>query len=295
MRKRITEYKYFMHICYLLVFFLAAFVFIYLTFPAEDLERRVVYEIESRTPLKADIETVSVSPIFGVNAYNINLYRLDKQLLKIEKLEVKQSVFALFSESCELPFHAEILGGEAEGILTYNSKSEKLEAAEAEVSGVDMEKVASILPDAFGKRNPVLQGSLNGSFAVKLGSSAQGDFDFKIKGLGISNIEVRNFPMPAFSNLESTFKGRMENNITQVEQLEFLGDDIDLKLSGTMPLLWKVHRGGKIDLKFRLRSSGEKLNLLRAFLAPQRDGTLGGKLVGTVHSPRVVLPQRGSL
>lgn len=295
MRKRITESKYFMQVCYLLFFILIAFMFIYMTFPAEALKQRIVYEIETRTPLEADIKSVSVSPMFGINVYDINLYRSDKPLLKIEKLEVESFFSGLFSQNRELPFHADVLGGKAQGNLTYNSKTEKLEAAEAEIIGVDIEKAVSMLPETSGKRNPMLQGSLNGSFAVKLGSSAQGDFDFKINGLGISNVEVRNFPMPAFSNLESTFKGRMENNITRVEQLEFQGDDIDLWLSGTMPLLWKIHRGGKIDLKFRLRSSGDKLNLLRAFLSPQRDGTLGGKLVGTVHSPRVVLPERGSL
>lgn len=295
MKKRMTKSKHFMRGCYLLFFILAFSAFLYLTFPTEDFRQRIVYEIENRTPFDTDVKSVRISPTLKLTAYGISLSRAEKPFLDIDDLEVSSSFLNLFSSVSSLPFEAHLLGGETEGILEYDFKKEKLVGLDARLSGISLERIMFMVPAEIRKQSPLIQGSIDGSFSVKLNSLSQGEFNFKISKLGVRDIRLKNFAVPDFVNMESVFKGKINKGITQVEELRLEGDDIHLKLSGTMPLLWKVHHGGKIDFKFQFLSVGDKLGLLRAFLTPQKDGTMGGKIVGTLISPKVVLNEKGKL
>jgi hypothetical protein len=59
-----------------------------------------------------------------------------------------------------------------------------------------------------------------------------------------------------------------------------------------MPLIWKVKRGGVIDLGLKLQLTGPKFgvfkNVLASYLLPQGNGILGGKIAGTIYNPRLV-------
>lgn len=295
MRRRIAKSKYFMRVCYLLFFIGAFSVFLYLTFPVEDFRRRVVYEIENRTPFDADIKSIRISPTLKLTAYGISFSRAGKPFLDIDDLEVSSSFLDLFSDVSNLPFEAHLLGGETKGALEYDFKKEKLVGADAKLDGINIERIMTMIPAELRKQSPLIQGIIEGGFSIKLDSLSRGEFNFRINKLGVSNIKLRNFPVPDFIDMESTFKGTISNRVTQVEELRLEGDDIHLKLTGTMPLLWKVHEGGKIDFKFKLLSVGDRLGLLRAFLTPQEDGTMGGKIVGTLINPKVVLHEKGRL
>ncbi|HSE83559.1 MAG TPA: type II secretion system protein GspN [Thermodesulfobacteriota bacterium] len=295
MRKRMTKSKYFTRAYYILFFILILSLFLYVTFPAEEFRRRIVYEIENRTPFDAEIKSVRISPTLKLTAYGVSLSRAEKPFLNIEDLEVSSSFLNLFSGVSNLPFEAHLLGGETKGILEYDFKREKLVGANAQLSGISIERIMTMVPAELRKQSPLIQGSIDGGFSIKLDSLSKGEFNFKVSKLGLRDIRLKNFAVPDFVDMESVFKGKIDNGMTQVEELRLEGDDIHLKLSGTMPLLWKVHEGGRIDLKFQLLSVGDRLGLLRAFLTPQKDGTMGGKIVGTLISPRVVLHEKGSL
>jgi type II secretion system protein N len=294
MKEKIVRSKYFIPACYSLFFVSVFLVSLYLKFPVESVKQRIIYEIEKNTPFKADIKNVNVYPIFCLKIHDMKLYHKAKEsYLDINELKLSPSILYLILGKLKLPYKANLMEGEAKGSFIYSFKTKQIEKVEANLAGINIEKISSIIPtNNFGKQGPTILGVLNGGFSFDLGSQTKGNFDFSISNLTLSNIRVRDFPLPSFSNLESNFKGYIENKITRVEEIKFKGDGINLMASGTMPILWNIKRGDKIDLGLRLELKGTKLAGIKTFLAshlaPQGDGSLGGKIAGTVGNLRVV-------
>jgi type II secretion system protein N len=286
-----VESRYFVPACYALFFILAFLISLCLSFPAESFKQRIIYEIEKRTPFMADIKSVGISPIFGFKVYDLRLYKAKQLYLNIDDLKVSPSLFYLFFNELGLPFKAHLYGGEAKGSLVYSLKTNQVTKAKGKVNSVNIEGIPAI-PIAIGDGNSSVQGILQGDFSVELGSAPKGQIVLGIKDLWTRNVRLLGeFSLPDFGKLESNFKSHIENGATKVEELSFRGRDIDLMLFGTMPLLWEISRQGNINLNLRLRTERAakgKLGFLSALLAPQSDGSLGGKIVGTFGSPRLV-------
>lgn len=299
MREKILRSRYIIPFSYSLFFVFALLSFLYLTFPVESLKQRVMREIERRTQFRADIKGVSVSPLFTLEIRGLRLYRLEKPLLDIDELSLSPSLIStVVSDVMRIPFKARFLGGETDGTLFYNPKAEHIERADVRLAGVNIETIPAILFSDSNKQNPSVQGLLSGRFSIEFGQQARGEFAFEINRFGVKNLKVSGLLLPEFGNIESTFNGRIENEVTRIKELRFTGDGLDLTLSGTAPLLWEIRNGGRIDLGLQLRLTGTKLAMFKSFLvsylAPLNDGSLGGKIGGTIHNPKLVKEWSGS-
>jgi type II secretion system protein N len=292
MREKIMKSKHFVPSCYSLFFVIVFLVVFYLTFPVESFRQRIMSEIETRTPFKADIKEVTVSPIFSLNIHNMKLYKAEKQLLNIDELKIRPSLFSLFFGTLNLPFKARVLGGEMTGTFVYSKETKHIEKAEATLTVVNVGKITSFIPANSGNKRLSVQGFLKGNFSIAFNPEPQGEFAFDISKLGIKNLRVRGFLFPEFINMESSFKGKIENEVTKIEDLKLKGDGLNLVIVGTMPLLWKVKRGGVIDLGLKLQLTNPKFavfkRVLAPYLVPQGNGILGGKIAGTFHNPKLV-------
>ena len=95
---------------------------------------------------------------------------------------------------------------------------------------------------------------------------------------------------PSLSNLKSRFNGDIEDNLTNIKELSMKGNGIDIQITGTIPLLWEISKGGILDLGYRVEITDSDLAKYKTFLSPylakHRDGSLGGKILGTVKNPR---------
>jgi hypothetical protein len=134
---------------------------------------------------------------------------------------------------------------------------------------------------------------LKGDFSLEFDPQPKGDINLNIGDLLIKGVKIAGgLSLPDFGRMQSRFKGHIENRVTKVDELKFKGSKIDLTLSGTMPILWQMSRHGTIDLNVRLKADtgvGRVLTgLFSAFLANQRDGSLGGKIVGTISRPNII-------
>ncbi len=296
MKDRIKNSRYFKPLGYLLFFAVFFLLFFYFSLPVDFIKEKIIYEIESNTPFEVKIGSVGVKPIIGLKAKQVNLYKEDKHVIEIKKLEVGASLFSILSSGKKLSFKANLLDGDVKGNIVYNSKTREIEEAKANLKNINIEKLPPGLTAYMGMEENALKGTLDGQFSVDFEPGIKGAFDFKIDDLGVKNIKLSGFPFPPFTNLESSFKGQIENGITRIEKLKFRGKDFDLNLFGTMPLLWEVTKGAKIELMVNLNilSKEAKLGIVRSFLAPQEDGSLGGKISGTIGNPRVVT-QSGDL
>ncbi|HSE83448.1 MAG TPA: type II secretion system protein GspN, partial [Thermodesulfobacteriota bacterium] len=256
MKEKMMKAKHFVPSSYLLFFWIVFLVSFYLTFPDESIRQRIMSEIEARTNLRADIKKVSLSPIFSLKIYDMKVYKADEQLLNIDELKIRPSLFSLFSDSMTLPFKARALGGETNGTLIYSKQSRHIENAEVNMSAILVENIIPFIPVALGNKMLSMQGFLGGNFSLALNPEPRGEFTFDISKLGIKNLRVRGFVFPEFINMESSLRGKIERDLTKIESLKLEGDGVDLTLAGTMPLVWKLKKGGVIDLGLKLQLTG---------------------------------------
>jgi len=298
MKEKIMKSRYFVPSFYSLFFVIVFLVSFYLTFPVESIRQRIITEIETQTPLRAEIKQVNVSPIFSLKINDLMLYKAEKQLIQIDELRIRPSALSVFSSSLNLPFNARLLGGETTGTLVYGKKTKRMEKADVKITGVNLVEITSLIPADLGNKSPLFQGFLNGSFSIALGAQPKGEFGFDISNLGVKNLRLKGLSLPEFNNMESSLKGKIEDETTKIEDLKLEGEGLDLAVAGTMPLLWKMKRGGVVDLGLKLQLTGPKFavfrGLLTSYLVTEANGTLGGKISGTVLNPRLVKDSRNS-
>jgi len=290
LKERIIKSKYFIPLSYSLFFIFVFLISLIYSFPVELIEPRIVSEIETNTPYRLEIDDLSLSPVISLKAKQVKIYTDNKLFLNFNDMRVSTTLFSLFFNNKRFPFKARFMDGYLKGDLVYNFERGQIVRAKVRLTDVNIGESSDALMAYLGMNQNDLQGLLNGNINIDLSSDTKGDFDFWVDTLNIKNIKLLGATMPGFNNLESTFKGRIEQGITRVEELRFKNKDFDLNLSGTMPLLWENSKGGKIDLMVNLKviSKEAKYGLVKSLLAPQRDGTLGGKILGTIENPRVV-------
>lgn len=287
MREKLMKMRHIKPFSYV-VFFLAAFiVFIFITFPGELIKKRVIAEIESSTPYKVDIDEASVSPLLSIKLSGVKLYKTKDRFLNVDSLSIRPSVFALILGTKKFPFKAKLLNGEVVGSVSIaGSRTREIEAT---VKHVTIDSIPALLSSDDAKLFS-LGGVMDGSMHIELEPQAKGEFQFEIDRLYMKDIKVKGLSLPSFTDLKSVVKGNIDGKRTNILAFNVTGKDIDLEISGTTPLFWEIPKGGLIDLGYRLEMKGAQMAKYKGFLAPylatQRDGSLGGKILGTIKNPR---------
>lgn len=289
MKDKIGKHKYFKPVSYTLFFLFAFAVFLFVTFPGDLIKKRIIAEIESATPFEAEVERVDISPLLIIKLSGVKLYKSKDSYLLLNSLSLRPSVLSVVTKSPKFPFKAELLGGEIEGSISLNKAKGGLREVDATVKEVAIDSIPSLLT-TDGKDVFSLVGVLNGKLFVRFDPETKGDFDFVVEGLGVENVKVQGLNLPGLAALTSVIKGTFEGDITKIEELNVTGKDIELRITGTAPLLWEIPHGGVLDLGYRLEMKGPQMakykTLLTPYLATQTDGSLGGKILGTVTNPR---------
>lgn len=288
MRDKLKNLKFKKPFLYIVFFLVMFFAFLYSSFPKAGIKGLIISQIESNTPYQADLESASLAPPFSINIKDLILYRSKDKSQKIDSITLSPSIFSLFSSSTVVPFKANLEGGQVKGTLAVNKSGSGLDEIDAEVDNVKLDNIMAFLADS--DETPALAGVLDGTIVIDFLPNAQGEFDFTVKGLELDNINVKGMKLPPLKNLDTVFSGNIEDRKTNVEVLNLKGDGIDLQISGTAPLIWEMSNGGVIDLGYRLEITGGDYakfkGLLSPYLAQQRDGSLGGKIMGTLSNPK---------
>jgi type II secretion system protein N len=287
MRDKLMKMRHIKPLSYI-VFFLAAFiVFIFITFPGDLIKKRIIAEIESSTPYKVDIEEAGISPLLSIELAGLKLYKSKDRFLKVDSLSIRPSVFALIFGTKKFPFKAKLLNGEVEGSVSMaGSRAREIEAT---VKHLTIDSIPALI-SSDNARMFSLGGVMDGSVHIELEPRSKGEFQFEINRLSMKDIKVKGMSLPSFTDLKSVVKGNIDGKRTNILALNVTGKDIDLEITGSTPLFWDMPKGGLIDLGYRLEMKGAQMakykGLLAPYLATQRDGSLGGKILGTVKNPR---------
>lgn len=289
MKDRFRNSKYAKPFFYIIFFLIVFVVFLYSSFPTEGIKQQVISQITDNTPYQVEIGSASIAPPFSLKIKDMTLYRTKDNVLKIESLTVSPSVLSLFSSNNIFPFKAKLNGGEIKGTLSVNKSGSGLDEINAEVKHVNIDNLPSFMTGS--EEAPALRGALDGSLKIDFTPQALGEFNFTVDGLEVDNLMVKGIKLPALKGLDSVFNGNIEGRTTNVEALNLKGDGIDIQITGTAPLIWELTKGGGvIDLGYRLEITGGEYakykGMLSPYLAQQRDGSLGGKIIGTVSNPK---------
>ncbi|MFI5322621.1 MAG: type II secretion system protein GspN [Thermodesulfobacteriota bacterium] len=290
MKDRITKFKHIKPLSYTIFFFIAFVVFLFITFPGELIKKRIIAEIENNTPFKVDIDKAGISPLLSLEMEGVKLYKSKDRYIELNSLIIRPSILALVLASPKFLFKAELLNGEIEGSLSIIKAETRIKNIEATVKHLNIDSIPSLLLSGDGSDQLALDGVMDGTINIQLAPEPKGDFQIEINHLNVKYIKVKGIGFPSFTGLKSVLKGNIDGKRTNIEEWNVTGNGIDLEISGNAPLLWELPKGGVIDLGYRLQMKGTQMAKYKGLLAPylltQNDGSLGGKILGTVNNPR---------
>jgi len=288
MKDRILKYKYSVPVLYSVFFLFVFLLFLVVTFPTNGIRKRLVSEINANSPYRVEIKKVDISPFLNINLDGVTIRKSAGQVIHVDHLQVKPSIMGLLGSSSDYPFTAKLLGGEVKGTVSLNNSNQSIKEVHAAVGNLRIDDISGFIADG-GNETLSLQGELDGVFHLVFDPAPRGNFNFVVKGLNITNIKVKGMNLPSFTELNSTIQGDITGRETIIKEWVVKGDEFDLNIKGTTPLIWEMNRGGVIDLGYNLQITGRKFamykNMLRPYLAQRRDGSLGGKIIGTINNP----------
>lgn len=289
MKEKLRNYKHIVPLSYISFFVIAFIVFLIITFPGDIVKQRIISEIQNSTPYKVDIKSADVSPLLNINLKNVTIHKSQNQFLELDSITIKPSIFSVFSDSPKIPFTAKLHGGKIDGAVRVSKKNNKIEEVIADVNNLKVDAIPDLLSDE-GKSEILIHGRLNGTLSVQLLPKPNGEFNFVVEGLELDNLKVKGMKLPSLTNLTSNFNGKIVDDLTNIDELSVTGDGIDLQITGSTPLFWEMSEGGILDLGYRVEITDNDLAKYKSFLTPylaqHRDGSLGGKILGTVMNPR---------
>jgi len=289
MKDKIRNYKYFVPLSYITFFVVAFFVFLFMTFPGDIVKQRIVSEIQNSTPYKVDIQNADITALLNVSLKGVKIYKSQNQFLELDSLTIKPSLFSVFSDSPKVPFNAKLQGGEIEGSVRLSKQKNGIQEVQATIKQVKVDSIPDLI-SGEGNGEILINGLMDGELYVNFDPTPKGEFSFEVEGLKIDNLKVKGMKLPSLSNLKSRFNGDIEDNLTNIKELSMKGNGIDIQITGTIPLLWEISKGGILDLGYRVEITDSDLAKYKTFLSPylakHRDGSLGGKILGTVKNPR---------
>ena len=281
-----------------IVFFLLFLaLFIYLTFPTEALKKRVESEIDNNTGFHAEIDSISFSPFLKLS---INGLRLDKRAkdisIQVDELKIKPSVLSLLLDNKSVPFEAKIGEGKVDGKVVFGAETNSLNSVRAELKNIHTDLISSFTKS--GADSPEFDGNIDGVVNVDFGQrntqDVSGSFNFTSDNMSISKLTFEGFTLPSYKNLLVNLNGKIEKKKTVIDELSFENNDFDLLMVGSMPLIWEIKKGGKLDLRLNLnlKSDEAKSGLLQAFMKKETDGSLSAKIAGTTSKPKFVKSEK---
>lgn len=289
MIEKIKNYKHIVPLSYGLFFVIAFLTFLTITFPGDIVKQRIISEVQNSTPYKVDIKSADVSPLLNINLKQVVIHKSQTQFLELDSVTIKPSIFSVFSDTPKIPFTAKLHGGEIDGSVRISKQKNDIQEISANIKNLKVDAFPDLLSEE-GNSEILIHGRLNGNLFVTFAPQPQGEFDFVVEGLELDNLKVKGMKLPSLTNLTSKFNGNIEDQLTNIKELTVQGDGIDLQISGTAPLIWEMSQGGILDLGYRVEITDNDLAKYKTFLSPylarHRDGSLGGKILGTVMNPR---------
>lgn len=276
LRKRVV-YALFFQVVFLLC--------LALTFPYVTLRDRIVATAEN-AGVRLGVDSVRPALPLGLTLKGVE-WRGGDQPVRVDSLTLRLSLLSVVKRTPALGFSASSWGGTLRGRFEAEGETTRIEAKMQKVS-VAQSPLAAFGLDLDGELSEVeLRFESEGDL-----SKANGTLTLKGDSLVLKGGEVQNFELPRIAL--GALDGKI--NITQgranFENFAFEGDDIELRLEGSVRLASKLGSSG-LSARLQLKPSEEwwgRNEMLRAAanmaLPEDGDGFRTVQIYGQLQSPR---------
>jgi type II secretion system protein N len=256
---------------------------LYFFFPASALEERIEYEINGRTPVEADLRTLSLGfpPALRAEKLALVIDGPRPYALSFDMASVKPLWHTLFGGNPGVEVHTGILGGEGVGTIRRDGSME-----------VTLGRILfdSPLPSLTSLR---LSGTLENGIlaaAVPVKPTTESHLEIHLEKVMIAGLESVGIARGSLSLGNLSLRGEGKGNSFRIEQLDSRGGDLKVSGSGRV-LFGRTVERSRLNLNVVLspEQSLDKdiVELLNLFRQPARDGSYRFRVTGTLANPSV--------
>ena len=283
---------------YIGLFFASFLVFLLVGFPRDAVEKRIIFEIQSKSPVPVLIGGAGLRGISSVELRDMRVVVGDGGSLLVDRARVGAGLFSVaFSDEARISFSADAYGGKIDGTFSQNMKKKSLTEGELSISSVESSPVSRIF---LGESGVAVTGKVDAS--VKFLGDGEGGGISKMEYLisspsfSIAADNVRGFDIgEKYENLSVVLRGTANRFESRVEKFSVTGPQMSLQAEGKAPSPLRLRKGAALDLSvtFRPPPKDVKLALAGSFLGSSKDGTFSGRIQGTLAEPRIAKPDGG--
>ncbi len=283
--------RYLVPMGYISFFILIFLTSLYFSLPYDSIEKRLSYEIESKTPYSVKSESTKVTPL-GIKMRGVEISRDGKEILNIGELSISPAFFSLFRTNKRLPFEAMLYGGSISGSFTYSSKIRSFVEAKGELKDIKLESLNSSSNLKAEKMSEWVSGLLSGNLLLNFAPQLSGNFTLGIDDLSLESLKfIRLLNLGDLEKFRCDIKGEiLSGKRIKIEDLKLVGKDVELGLWGDLFPAKKL-TSSRVDLGVRLSAKGKArkgLSVLTASLLAEPDGSYVGKITGSLGNPRIL-------
>ncbi len=277
---------------------LAFAVALRLTFPAEAVKERLIYEAGA-LGWQIDVERVGPGALLGVRLTGVSLADASGVRLPVERLDASLRLLPLLTGKRTADFDAEFLDGTVSGSADLSGAARR---AVVELRGLDLAR-ALPLRQAAGRD---LAGKVSGSLDLTLPGGAidkaSGQLSLQVAqaAAGAGGIPIPgmsgNLPLPGVSLGTLDASAKVDQGRATFDKLEAKGGDVELAVEGALVVLQARIEHAPISGRARLRfapslwqkpQAAPLKPLAEAALASSRapDGAYQLQLAGSLGHP----------
>jgi type II secretion system protein N len=266
-------------------------LFLYIGFPYETLKRRIIGELEAKTPLRYEIEQIRPHPLSGLTFKNVVIYAsVDSKkvkVLSVERFRITLSLLPLLWRRVHLRLWGEVLDGTVEGEFSRKGRGGDLTLVGRDVN---LQRI-HFLREVKGVE---MAGTLEGKTMIVLRegdfSGQSGSAEFLINEAVLSRL-----PLPGIAPLGM---GQIRGNIeldrgkVTIKRLASSGGDLNGQVLGNIFLNSHLPRS-RLNLRITIKPSAKfdsRYRILLSLLGRQgkTEGIYACSLKGTLLRPRLV-------
>jgi type II secretion system protein N len=266
-------------------------LFLYIGFPYETLKRRIIGELEAKTPFRYEIEEIRPHPLSGLTFKNIAVYtRVDSERVKVlgvERFRITLSILQLLWRKVYLRLWGKMLDGTVDGDFLKEGRGGKLTLVGRDVNLQHIHFLQEV-------KGVELSGILQGKTMIGLregnlfGQSGTAEFQ-------ISGAVLKRLPLPGIAPLRvGHIQGHIELEHGKIilKQLTSSGGDFNGQVLGNIFLNSHLPQS-RLNLKITIKPSGKfdpRYRMLLSLLGSQgkAKGVYAFSLRGTLLHPRLV-------
>ena len=275
------------------VFLAFLLIFLLLGFPRDSVERRVVFEIQSNSPVPVLIGDADLKGLSSIEFRDVRVILGERGPLVIDRARISAGLFSvIFSDDTKISFSVNAYGGRIDGKVSQNMKKNRVTSAEVDMNSVESSAVSRLF---LGNEGISVSGKVDGTVKL-LGEGESGgiskmEYLLSSPSLSVAVDRVQGFVVgEEYKNLSVVLRGTANRFESRVEKFSLTNPQLSLQAEGKAPSPLRLRKGAALDLSVTFRPSPEdaKLALVGGFLGSRGDGTFSGRIRGTLAEPRIV-------